>query len=82
MPTGEEIAVPSTLPPDVAGLLRQMVALSPGTRPSLREAHAQLLQLHAALQSAGHREEYLQTVWGVPTRILSVEQSREESACT
>ena len=73
--------MPSKLPPQIASLLRRMVALSPGTRPSLREVHAELLHLHAALQPAGHRVEHLQTVWGIPTRMLSVGHSHTESAC-
>lgn len=81
MATGEEIAVPSKLPPEVAGLFRRMVALSPGARPSLREVYAELLQLHASLRSGGHRAEHLRTVWGIPTRNLSVSHSDARSAC-
>ena len=59
--------MPSTLPSDVAGLLRSMVSLLPAARPTLRKVYSQLLQLHATYMAADHSAQYLQTVWGVPS---------------
>ena len=53
-----------------------MVSLSPTTRPTLREVHAELLRLHASLQAVGQSAEHLRPVWGIPTR------SSPQKACS
>ena len=58
------MGVPQSLPEDVAALLKRMVAVDPVERPTLLGAFNELLELHAALSSQGHRAEHLTTAWG------------------
>ena len=58
------MAVPQSLPQEVAALLGRMVAVEPTERPTLLEAFNALLQLHAIFTSQGHAAEHLTTAWG------------------
>ena len=59
------MAVSGKIPPELAGLLRKMVAIPSEERPTLREVYSELLQLHAALRAQGHSASFLKTVWGL-----------------
>lgn len=69
------MAVTDQLPPEVSGLLKKMVAISCEDRPTLREVHSELLQLHALLSSQGHSARFLKTVWGLPSRGMATSKT-------
>lgn len=64
------MAVPEKLPDEVAALLKRMVSIAPVERPTLREVYTELLRLHATFSSTGCSAKYLQTVWGIPSRVV------------
>lgn len=68
------MAVSGKIPPELAGLLRKMVAIPSEERPTLREVYSELLQLHAALRAQGHSASFLKTVWGIPSRGLATSE--------